>query len=264
VWRGYDAMTPRERDTLCAPLVARLHSILFRRFAADLLGAPRSTFDLSEILDGGILIVRAAKGEVGSDTSRLVCGLLVAGLWAHTTRRAHIPPEQRLDASVILDEAHNILGLPIEVDHAFAESRGYRVSWVIAHQHDPPLPPLVRFAIDANARNKIYFKLWAEDAARKVRHMAPYFTPADLAGRPAYQITARTVHHGQDTRPYTLSTLPLPPPIPGRAELVRTRARARTGLAHTTREAEQQRARIRQRAHGSPLLNPHKPEDPTR
>lgn len=263
VWRGYDAMTSRERDTLCAPLVARLHSILFRRFAADLLGAPRSTFDLSEILDGGILIVRAAKGEVGTDTARLVCGLLVAGLWAHTTRRAHIPREQRLDASVILDEAHNVIGLPIDVDLAFAESRGYRVSWVVAHQHDAQLPPLVRFAIDANARNKIYFKLAPEDAARKARHFEPYFTPTDLPHRPAYQMSVRSVHHGQDTPPYTLSALPLPPPIPGRAELVRERARARAGLPHTIRQAEQQRARIRQHAHGSALLNPHKPDYPT-
>ena len=57
----------------------------------------------------------------------------------------------------VVDECHNFLHLPIGVDDALAESRGYRVSWVLAHQHQAQLPPEVREALDANARNKIYF-----------------------------------------------------------------------------------------------------------
>jgi hypothetical protein len=43
------------------------------------------------------------------------------------------------------------------MDDALAEARGYRVSLVLAHQHLAQLPPDVGHALDANARNKVFF-----------------------------------------------------------------------------------------------------------
>jgi hypothetical protein len=54
------------------------------------------------------------------------------------------------------------------MDDALAEARGYRVSLVLAHQHLAQLPPDVGHALDANARNKVFFTVPPEDA----RHLA--------------------------------------------------------------------------------------------
>jgi hypothetical protein len=150
-WDSYDALTPGQRNQLAGPVLSRLRSVLSRRFARDLLGTTRSTINLADILDGGILIARLPKGEIGEHAAQLVGSLLLSGLWSAATRRAALAPEDRRDATVVVDECHNFLHLPIGVDDALAEARGYRLSLVLAHQHLTQLPPDVRDAVDANA-----------------------------------------------------------------------------------------------------------------
>jgi hypothetical protein len=212
--------------------------VLGRSFAAALLTAPKSSFSLTDILDGGILIARLPKGELGADAARLIGSMLVSGLWAHTTRRSLRAPQDRPDATIIIDEAQNLLHLPVGVDEALAESRGFRVSWLLAHQNLAQLRDQVREAIDANARTKIMFTVSPADAARLVAHVRPYFTEHDLANRPARQMTVRSVHDGHPQPAYTLDSPPLPPPVPGRAALLRERARRRTGIEARQRNGD--------------------------
>ena len=94
-WHGHDELSPGGRAQLCGPVLARLRSVLARRFARDLLACPAATINLTDILDGGILIARLPKGQIGEDTSRLIGSLLLSGLWSAATRRAHQPPDQR-------------------------------------------------------------------------------------------------------------------------------------------------------------------------
>ncbi|MGH8967593.1 MAG: helicase HerA domain-containing protein, partial [Actinomycetes bacterium] len=237
VWADYDQLTPGAQAQLNAPLVSRLRGVLSRQLARDLLGSPASTIELSEVLDGGILIARLPKGELGEDTARLLGSLVLAGVWAHTTRRSRIPQEARPDATVIVDEAHNFLHLPLGMDDTLAESRGYRVSWVIAHQHLGQLPVDVRDAVDANGRNKLIFTVSPSDAQRLARHVGPHFDEYDLARRPAFSMTARILHNGNNQPAFTLDTLPLPPPIPGRAHTLQAAARARSGMLVALRQA---------------------------
>ncbi|WP_052280806.1 type IV secretory system conjugative DNA transfer family protein [Nocardia vulneris] len=234
-WSGYDALSDPQRQQLYGPVVSRLRSVLSHRFAGDLLAAPASTFDLTEILNGGILIARIPKGEITDYGSQLVGSLLLSGLWSAITRRAGLSPDQRLDATIIVDECHNFLHLPIGVDDALAEARGYRVSLVLAHQHMAQLPPEMREAIDANARNKIVFTVSPDDGRKFGPHFAPYFQPADLSNRPGYEVTARIIHDGRAFPPFSLDTVPLPSEIAGRADELRTAARNLTGLSQQQR-----------------------------
>jgi hypothetical protein len=149
---------------------------------------------------------------------------LVAHLWQDITRRAQRPPEHRPDASVVLDEAHNFLSLPIGMDAALAEARGYRVSLVLAHQHLGQLPADIADAIDANARNKILFEVRPDDARHLARHIRP-LGEYDLTYRPAHEIVVRVLAEGRTLPAATLHTRPLPPAPPGRAEILRAAAR---------------------------------------
>lgn len=241
-WEGFDALTEAQRAQLCGPVLSRLRAVLSRRFVRDLLGTPTSTFNLKDVLDGGILIARLAKGEIGEDTARLVGSLLLSGLWQATIGRSAQPPDQRRDATIVADECHNFLHLPIGMDDVLAEARGYRLCLVLAHQHLTQLAPDIRDAIDANARNKIVFTVSPTDARTLERHVSPFFDADDLAGRPSFHITARIMHRGQHAAPFTLRTAPLPEPIPGRADQLRDAAGARAGLTMQQRtQASNQR-----------------------
>jgi hypothetical protein len=131
-------------------------------------------------------------------------------------RRAQQPPEMRQDATIIVDECHNFLHLPVGMDDALAEARGYRISLVLAHQHLAQLPADVAHAVDANARNKIYFTVSPDDARHLVRHTAPVFDDWDLATRPGFHASARVLHHGQALPAFFIAAAPLPDPPPGR------------------------------------------------
>jgi TraM recognition site of TraD and TraG len=255
-WHGHHELTPGQRAQLCGPVLARLRSVLARRFARDLLACPAATLDLSAILDGGILIARLPKGQIGEDTARLVGSLLLSGLWSAATRRAHLPPEHRRDATIIVDECHNFLHLPVGMDDALAESRGYRISLVLAHQHLAQLPADVAHAVDANARNKIFFTVSPQDARHLARHTTPVFDEWDLAARPGFHASVRVLHHGQAVPAFSIASLPLPDPPPGRAALIRHAARVNAGLTAARRRHARQHLRLTGTAAGDAAGDP--------
>ena len=226
-WAWYDALTEAARAQVIGPVMSKLRGILARRFAVDLLGASSSTFALSDILDGGILLARLPKGVLGDDTSRLVGSLLLSGIWQATTARADQPEPDRLDAAVYVDECHNFMHLPGPIDDVLAEARGYHLSLVLAHQHLGQLPRELADAIHANARNKALFTTSPDDARILARHVGPYLNAEDLTRLDRYQLACRLVAHGRDTHGFTLRARATPPVQVDHTELLRTAARAR-------------------------------------
>ena len=92
-------------------------------------------------------------------------------------------------------------------------------------------------AIDANARNKVYFALAPKDATAQAHHIQPWLDDGDLMRLGGFEVVLRPVAGGRAVRPVTANTLPPPQPIPGRAEQLRGAARHRTGLTTTRRHA---------------------------
>jgi len=257
-WAWYDELSPAQTSVQVGPLLSKLRAVLSRRFAAGLFGVGASTFRLSDILDGGVLLVRLPP-TLGEDTVRLVGSLLLAALLHAASARADLREPDRLDASLLLDEAHTFLHLPVGVDTALATARALRVCLVLAHQHLGQLSTGMAAAIDANARNKVFFSLPPRDARDLAHHVAPYFAPEDLMRRDAYGIVCRLVIDGRDGEPFSLHTRPAPPVWPGRAEVLRAAARAR-GLSAQDRTALAQARRAGPAARTGPAaLNPTEP-----
>lgn len=229
-WEGFDQLPPGARSAHTAPLLSKLRLVLAHPLAASLFGVPAATFRLADILDGGILLVRLPKGTIGEDGCRLIGSLLLAGLWQATTARADQNETDRLDAAIVLDECHNFLHLPIGVADALAEARGLRVSFVLAHQYLGQLTAEMREAIDANARNKIYFSLAPGDAADLADHVKPWLDAGDLTRLGGFEVVLRPIANARPVPPCTLATLPPTEPQPGRSSLLRAAAAARTGL----------------------------------
>ncbi|MEG8179292.1 ATP-binding protein [Nocardia terpenica] len=216
-WDAYQALPEGSRAQLIGPLLNKVRAFLLRPFVKAALAAGPATIDMAAVLDqGGICLARLPKGSLGEDTTRLVGSLLVARTWHAATARTHTPAHQRPDAALVLDEAHNFLNLSTPVEDMLAEARGLRLSLTLAHQNLGQLPRELRDGISANARNKIIFTASPEDARDLARHTAPWLTEHDLTHLDAFHAAARLVTDGQQAPPCTLSTRPLPSPIPGR------------------------------------------------
>jgi hypothetical protein len=177
-----------------------------------------------------VLLCRLPKGVIGEDGTRLIGSLLLAGLWQATAARARIPEARRLDAMIVLDECHNFLHLPIGVDDALAEARGLHTDFVLAHQYLGQLTAEMAAAIDANARNKVYFALAPRDAIDQSHHVKPYLDAGDLMRLGGYEVVLRPMAGGRVVPPVTLDTLAPAKTHPGRSAALRRLARTHSGL----------------------------------
>lgn len=232
-WDAYDALSPAGQAQVIGPIMNKLRAVLARRFARDLFGSARSSFDMTDVLAGGVLLARLPKGTLGEDTARLVGALLVASVWQAATARADDPV--RPDATLYIDECQNFLALPTAIDDVLAEARGYHLSVVLAHQHLGQLPKDLFEAASANARNKVYFSVSPEDARVLARHTEPYLKPYDLSHLDVHQVACRLVAGGRDLHAFTLRTRPMPPPVPGRVATAREHARKNAGRSRADR-----------------------------
>jgi hypothetical protein len=226
-WAGYEQHSEAARAQLTAPLLNKLRGFLMRDYPARVIASGPTDIDMRAVLSGGLLLARLPKGVLGEDTSRLLGSFLIAKAWQGATARAAVRPDtERPDASLVVDEAHTYLNLPLRVEDMLAEARGYRLSLTMAHQDLGQLPAGMREAISANARNKIYFNASPEDAAKLAKHTYPHLGEHDLSRLGAYQAAARLVVAGAEQPACTLATRPMPPIIPARAAQVRARLSA--------------------------------------
>ncbi|MGC9668470.1 type IV secretory system conjugative DNA transfer family protein [Planosporangium sp. 12N6] len=222
-WQWYDELNPALRSQVIGPVLARLRAFLLRDFVKRTMRYPKSSFDLGKILDGGALLVRIPKGQLGEDTSKLLGSLVLAQVWQAATARATVPADKRRDATLIIDECQNFLTLANSLDSMLAEARKYRLSMVLAHQDLAQFPKDLLAATSANARNKLYFAVAPEDARVLARHTLPELDEHDLTHLDAYTAASRLVVAGRQTPAFTMRTRP-PKPVVGEATVIRQAA----------------------------------------
>ncbi|MEO3773947.1 DUF87 domain-containing protein [Micromonospora sp. B9E7] len=222
-WQWYDQLNPALRSQVIGPVLARLRAFLLRDFVKRTMRYPRSSFDMGKVLDGGALLVRIPKGQLGEDTSKLLGSLVLAQVWQAATARAAVPADKRRDATLIIDECQNFLTLANSLDSMLAEARKYRLSMVLAHQDLAQFPKDLLAAASANARNKLYFSVAPEDARVLARHTLPELDEHDLTHLDAYTAVGRLVVGGRQTPAFTLKTRP-PKPVVGEATVIRQAA----------------------------------------
>jgi TraM recognition site of TraD and TraG/Type IV secretion-system coupling protein DNA-binding domain len=241
-WTWYDGLPEGIRAQAVGPVLARLRAMLTRRFMRRVVGEPISTFDMGEILDGGVLLCRLPKGVLGDDAARLLGSFVVASTWQAATARANRPERLRHDAVLVIDECQNFLNLPRSIDDICAEARGYHLSLILAHQDMTQLPRETAAAISANCRNKIVFNCSPEDARVLARHTTPELDDHDLSHLNRYTAATRLLVDGTETAAFTMLTNP-PPPVIGQAQLIR---------AHCARVTAQLRGEVARPPDDSP------------
>jgi hypothetical protein len=264
-WQWYDSMNHAARAPVIGPVLARLRAFLLRDFVKDVIGTAHSSFQMSDVLNGGLLLRRLPKGILGEDTARILGSLIVARTWQAAIARAAQPEQERRDATLVIDECHNFLTLPGSVDDMLAEARGFRLGLVLAHQNLAQLPKETQAALSANARSKIYFTVAPEDARDLSRHTLPELDEHDLAHLDVHTAAARLLVTGRELPAFTFTTNPPPAPL-GHAAAIRaacSRSRAATHPAVTTSTDDTPTIR-RPRTRGEHRPTPAEPDRPMR
>lgn len=228
-WSWYESLTPGARAQAVGPLLSKMRHFLLRPFVKAVVGGTRSTVNFSEILDGGICVVRLPKGTLGAETCELLGSFINDKIWQAATARAATPEPDRHDAVVILDEFQDFVARAKAFSERLAQARKYHVGYVLAHQFLSQMPPDLRPAISGEARTKLYFGMSTEDARALVKNVQPHLREGDLAQLANYQAVGRLCVDGGLAPACTLRTRPAIAAVPGRAAVIRAGSRSRYG-----------------------------------
>ncbi len=242
-WAWFASLSEAARAEAVAPLANKLRTYTLSRRVRTVIGQSEG-LDLGAVLAGrGILIVSLARGVVGDDAAALIGAAMVSRLWHVIQGRAAVSPSERPPATVICDEFQDFASLPLAFETALAQSRGYNVGWVVAHQSLSQLETRLRQAVLANCRSRLVMQTTAADASVFAREFAPLLKPADLQGLPAFEAYAQVSTGGAVAPAASLRTRPAPEPT---GSLAAIRARSRQ-VGATQAEVD---AAIRKRVEG--------------
>ena len=236
-WGWYEGLSEAERQSVTAPVMNKLRQWLIRPSLRNVIGQRQPKLSIQSVFTGKkILLVSLAQGLLGPEGAALLGSLVVAELWQATVERASTPKDRRHPVMVYLDEFSAFLHLPTDLADALARSRGFGVSYTLAHQFLSQLSPAMRAAVLANTRSRICFQL-AHDDGGTVARSHPELSADDLTALGRYEVYASLFAAGQVT-PFASGRTAAPPEPTNTAEAVMTLSRARYGQPLNAIEAE--------------------------
>ena len=162
----YEPMDAHQQREITSSVITKLSKFASSRVARRILGQPRSTIDLREVIRAGkLLLINTASGVVGSDLSELI-GIVLLGLFeAALSEQAALLPDQRRRYLVLIDEFQVYRGANYQ--GMLAELRKYGGSFSLATQSLAYLDRLertLRATVLANIDHLFAFHMAGEDA----------------------------------------------------------------------------------------------------
>ena len=225
----YEPMDAHQQREVTSSVITKLSKFSSSRVARRILGQPRSTIDLREVVHSGQhLLVSTASGVVGADLSELI-GIVLLGLFeAALAEQAKQPPEQRRRYLVLIDEFQVYRGANYQ--GMLAELRKYGGSFALATQSLAYLDRLdrtLRATVLANIDHLFAFHMAGEDA--RLLHELEGITEEDITNLDDFQCYVKLSLHGHRLPVFSLNLDAPTLPDEDLARLVRLRSQERNG-----------------------------------
>lgn len=211
-WEWFDQISDGERLQAIGPVSNKVEAFTGRTPIRLMLGQSIG-LDLATIFrERSVVLVSLAKGTLGSETANLMGSLLVSSLWQVTMARVRVPAERRHPVFAYIDEAADIMRLPIALSDMLAQARGLGLGIVAATQLIDQVPNSVKAAMLGTVRTQLTFAVEYDDAVVLARRFAP-LSVDDLTNLGPHEIAIRACLNGVTVAPATGTTLPLDAPV---------------------------------------------------
>jgi len=210
-WNWYQGIKATDRLKVIGPILNKLRATTLRSPIRLMLGQTAG-LDLSRVLaQQRVLLVPLSKGTLGAETASLLGTLQLAALWQAILGRIRLPTEQRRPVFVYIDEAQDVLRLPVDMADMLAQARGLGASFTVAHQHLGQIDnKQVKSALLGTVRSQVVFQCQRDDATVLGHAFTPWLGVDDLMGLDAFEVAVRPSVGGRTIAPVTGTTLPLP------------------------------------------------------
>lgn len=212
----FNNYSPAFRAVVTAPLQNKLGALLTDPTLHRFLTEPGEQINLRRLMDEDkVVLVNLDKGKIGEGPATAIGSFLLSHIALAGIARSSEPEEGRRDFFVYLDEFQTFTTHSLA--NMLSELRKYRVSMILAHQHLSQLEPEIRDAVFGNVGSIVAFRVGAADASYLAREFVPVFSPEDLIALPRYHIYVRLQIDGEQSRPFSATTLPTASAIPAQS-----------------------------------------------
>jgi hypothetical protein len=223
----YEPMDAHQQREITSSVITKLSKFASSRVARRILGQPRSTIDLREVIRSGkLLLINTASGVVGADLSELI-GIVLLGLFeAVLAEQASLSPALRRRYLVLIDEFQVYRGANYQV--MLAELRKYGGSFALATQSLAYLDRLertLRATVLANIDHLFAFHMAGEDA--RLLHELDGIAEDDITNLDDFQCYVKLSLYGHRLPVFSLNLDAPPRPNEELAQLVKLRSRER-------------------------------------
>lgn len=188
-------------------VASKFGAFLSNEMMRNIIGQPKSSFNLREIMDKKkLLIVNLSKGKTGDLNSRLLGMIFVMKFQAAAMSRVDTPEKQRQDFCLYVDEFQNFSTDSFAT--ILSEARKFRLNLIVANQFTTQLTEEIRDAVFGNVGTVIAFRIGQNDMEALSKYFHPLFDADDLLRVPNYNTIVRTLVNGVPTQPFSMTTVP--------------------------------------------------------
>jgi hypothetical protein len=225
----YEPMDAHQQREITSSVITKLSKFASSRVARRILGQPRSTIDLREVIRlGKLLLINTASGVVGADLSELI-GIVLLGLFeAALAEQAALSPTLRRRYLVLIDEFQVYRGANYQ--GMLAELRKYGGSFALATQSLAYLDRLertLRATVLANIDHLFAFHMAGEDA--RLLHELDGIEEEEVTNLDDFQCYVKLSLHGHRLPVFSLNLDAPPRPDEDMVQLIRLRNQQRDG-----------------------------------
>lgn len=222
-------------------ITSKFNAFTGNDYVRPIIEQSKTTLNFRKIMDGQqILLVNLSKGRIGEMNASLLGMMIVGKLTLAAFSRDDIPPNERKDFYLYIDEFQNFTTPAIAT--IMSEARKYRLCLTVAHQFIGQLAENIRNAIFGNVGSLIAFRVGADDAEFLVKQFEPVFNQHNLVNIDNLNAHAKLIVANQVSQPFNIF-VPFPPK--GNPEIARLgREYSRLTYGRDRNEVEEE-ARIR-------------------
>ncbi len=193
-----------------APILNKVGAFTANPIIRNIIGQPRSTFNIRQIMDEGkILVVNLSKGLIGEDNASILGAFLVTKIQLAAMSRSDIPNvADRRPFYLYVDEFQNFATDSFAT--ILSEARKYGLNLTVANQYIAQMSDEVRTAVFGNVGSMISFRVSPDDAPVLAKQFEPQFDASDLVNIDNRHFVMSMIINGEKQAAFSASTLTIP------------------------------------------------------
>jgi hypothetical protein len=234
-WLRHDALSEAERQQIISPILTKVEAFTSRTAIKLMLGQSTGVDLRSVFRDRSAVLVSLAKGTLGTETANLLGSLIISLFWQSTLARVRVSADKRRAVFAYIDEAADVMRLPVPLADMYSQARGLGLGIVTAMQYLSQAPDSIRAALLGTVLTQLCFRVQHDDGVLLAKHFAP-LTADDLTGLARYEVAVKPCVNGVTLAPLTMITRPLGPALRNGDELAAV-SRQRYGVPRAEVEA---------------------------